>query len=323
MSQFAVIEEEPRAEADANDHPSVCFVCDTPGWAYDNISKNLCRELAPHFNCRIVYQTQIDFRFQMDAPADVWVFHHLSMIEKHPRSNALVKLSGMRCLEPYEYKQDRLTCLLKDRHVIAMNAELAGIAAQHTPHVYQIGNGLDLTAFCMKRLEACDDFTVGFCANLCKPYRIQYKGFSYVDVACEKLGIDINIPAFNAATGRAAITYDKMPAWYNRVSCLVHPSRGEGVSNTIMEALACECPVITTRVGFHGENLRDGHDVVFVERDVADVESAIAYLRENPSERDRFGRNGRQFAETHHDIQKIALLWKEAIEGVIASEAGN
>ena len=42
------------------------------------------------------------------------------------------------------------------------------------------------------------------------------------------------------------------------LDCFVLPSRGEGISNTILEAMACALPVIATRVGGNAELIEDG-----------------------------------------------------------------
>ena len=49
-----------------------------------------------------------------------------------------------------------------------------------------------------------------------------------------------------------------IPALLRGVDCFVLPSLGEGISNTILEAMATGLPVIATDVGGNGELVRDG-----------------------------------------------------------------
>jgi sugar transferase (PEP-CTERM/EpsH1 system associated) len=51
---------------------------------------------------------------------------------------------------------------------------------------------------------------------------------------------------------------DDVPALLRSVDCFVLPSLAEGISNTILEAMASALPVIATDVGGNGELVRDG-----------------------------------------------------------------
>ena len=49
-----------------------------------------------------------------------------------------------------------------------------------------------------------------------------------------------------------------IPEIMRGLDCFVLPSRGEGISNTILEAMACALPVVATRVGGNAELVEDG-----------------------------------------------------------------
>jgi glycosyltransferase involved in cell wall biosynthesis len=59
-----------------------------------------------------------------------------------------------------------------------------------------------------------------------------------------------------------------MAQWYNRGTVLVCASESEGTPNTALEAAACGCTVVTTRVGNMPELIRDGVNGVFVDREL-------------------------------------------------------
>jgi len=310
------------ARDQANRKPHVVFVIDRPGWAYDIVSRNVAAQLADDYEFTIICQAERGFAEQIKMDADLFIFHHLSMAEKHGTGRRyLVKLSGYRCMDVYLGKgdkgKDRIEALLSGQHIVTTNHGLTELASKYSPNVHMIQNGLDLDAFSPQRTMA-KQFTVGFCGSVTNQKRIRYKGFSYVDVACETLGMPLNVSAYNARQDAPGLPYHKMPVYYRKISCLVHPSMQEGSSNAIMEALACGIPVVTTKVGYHGEMLEDRRDAIFVERNIFEIIEMLRRLKANPEIAKRYGAAARAFAEQHHDIRKVAQLWKAAIEERLA-----
>lgn len=51
---------------------------------------------------------------------------------------------------------------------------------------------------------------------------------------------------------------EDVPALMRRMDCFVLPSLAEGISNTVLEAMACGLPVIATRVGGNAELVEEG-----------------------------------------------------------------
>ena len=90
------------------------------------------------------------------------------------------------------------------------------------------------------------------------------------------------------------------------LDCFVLPSLAEGVSNTILEAMATSLPVIATRVGANGELVEDGMTGRLVP--AADSEALaramIDYFKE-PAMARRHGRSGRQLAERRFSLDRM------------------
>ena len=67
----------------------------------------------------------------------------------------------------------------------------------------------------------------------------------------------------------------EMAQWYTRGTVLVCASESEGTPNTALEAAACGCTVVTTRVGNMPELIRDGVNGIFVDRDLNSLHAGV------------------------------------------------
>lgn len=86
---------------------------------------------------------------------------------------------------------------------------------------------------------------------------------------------------------------EDVPALFATAQLLVHPSRTEGSSNTILEALAEGLPVVATRVGGTPELIEDGETGLLVPPDDAlALATKIRSLLDDPALGERLGRAG-------------------------------
>ncbi|MDP2587646.1 MAG: glycosyltransferase family 4 protein [bacterium] len=100
---------------------------------------------------------------------------------------------------------------------------------------------------------------------------------------------------------------EQLPALYNAVDLLVHPSKSESLGIVLLEALACETPVVAAAVGgipelvtsnFNGTLYHDPKDVTALTR-------AIRALLDQPQQRSELGKNGRAFVKARFDWSAI------------------
>lgn len=59
--------------------------------------------------------------------------------------------------------------------------------------------------------------------------------------------------------------HKEIPLWLNAADCLILPSFSEGCPNVILEASACRCPIIATRIGGIPEIIKHGENGILVE----------------------------------------------------------
>ncbi|MAT64975.1 MAG: sugar transferase [Gammaproteobacteria bacterium] len=95
----------------------------------------------------------------------------------------------------------------------------------------------------------------------------------------------------------------------------VLPSLAEGISNTLMEAMACGLPVIATDVGGNAELVLDGETGALVPR--GDPEALALALKpyvQDAAMRERQGRAGRRRAETEFSLERMVERYRAVYE---------
>jgi len=90
------------------------------------------------------------------------------------------------------------------------------------------------------------------------------------------------------------------------MDCFVLPSLAEGVSNTILEAMACAIPVIATRVGANAELVEEGLTGRVVPRaDSQSIAKAVIEYFTSPATARRHGRAGRQRVVQRFSLERM------------------
>jgi len=111
-----------------------------------------------------------------------------------------------------------------------------------------IPNGVDFSVFCEKEQSFCRESLgwdenkkhILFAANPTRPE----KNFALAAEALNRLnnsGIELHI--------LESVLHEQMPLWYNASDVVLLTSLWEGSPNVIKEAMACNCPIVSTDVG--------------------------------------------------------------------------
>lgn len=91
--------------------------------------------------------------------------------------------------------------------------------------------------------------------------------------------------------------------WLTAADVVVQPSTWEGMSLSLLEAMACGCSVVVTDVTGMREVVRDGCGAVVAQGDPAALAEALALRLGDPALAAREGAAGRCAVERHHDLQ--------------------
>ena len=316
----------PPPPAPLHKRPSICMIVDHKGWCGERLSIELARHLK-EFDCRIV---RLGDREQLNLDADLYIYRNPCWI------NA-VKLP--------EWAYKRIVCIVESHrsidagngpplakvlYVVPMNNGLMNKVSpfgRNNMWPHTIANGVNIEEFHPAE-KFPDEFTVGCAGNFSLDYYDDWKGFSkYIVPACELAGVKLKwcswggkcqaIPGAN----NTQVSMDKMGEWYRGLSAFALMSKSEGCSGVTFEAMASGLPVITTKVGWHGENCTD--EVLWAQRPVNETRAGITAaingladrLRQLKADYDfcvRQGKKARAFA-IQHPHSKIADQWREVI----------
>ncbi|GAB5450540.1 MAG: glycosyltransferase [Halioglobus sp.] len=115
-----------------------------------------------------------------------------------------------------------------------------------------------------------------------------------------------------------------VPELLQAMDVFVLPSLGEGISNTVLEAMACGLPVIATAVGGNLELVRDGDNGALVP--VGDPDALATRLGELLNDEDRRARaanNALQFVQDHFHWENTVHKYQDVYDNLLDRSAGS
>jgi glycosyltransferase involved in cell wall biosynthesis len=107
---------------------------------------------------------------------------------------------------------------------------------------------------------------------------------------------------------------DVRPALRSATAFVLPSYYREGIPRTILEAMSCGRPIITTSTPGCRETVIDGFNGYLVApQDSIALASKMAELAENPSRAAEYGRNSRQLAEEKFDVHSVNKIMLETL----------
>jgi glycosyltransferase involved in cell wall biosynthesis len=99
---------------------------------------------------------------------------------------------------------------------------------------------------------------------------------------------------------------------YESADCLLLPSRGEGLSNALLEAMAMELPVIATAVSGTPDVVEDGRDGLLIPPDAPEaLVAAMTALLESPELGNRLGLEARKKVVSRFSLDVVAQRYSD------------
>lgn len=109
--------------------------------------------------------------------------------------------------------------------------------------------------------------------------------------------------------------HDDVPVVMRGLDAFVLPSLGEGISNTILEAMASGLPVVATAVGGNAELVADGRTGwVTPSDDVEAMAAALISLARDPDAARAMGRAGRTEVERRFSLKSMVQAYQDLYE---------
>jgi glycosyltransferase involved in cell wall biosynthesis len=126
-----------------------------------------------------------------------------------------------------------------------------------------------------------------------------------------------NIPGWTSGNTEfcfVAANYDQqiLARYYQAADVFIHAAHAETFGTTILEALACGCPVIATAVGGIPEQIIEAETGFLTPKsDPMALSEKIRILLDSPDLRQRLGYNAAEYASRHFSLEKMVNSYLE------------
>jgi glycosyltransferase involved in cell wall biosynthesis len=236
---------------------------------------------------------------------------HFSQLASISRRQTLLATLATRCV-------DAVVCVSQDSARVAL-AEGLSPARVHTLH-----NGIDLERFVMRGPQRGGPAVLVARLSPEKDVATLLRAVALVarerpDYRLEIAGNGVCLPQLRQLAGQLKLTehirflgeVDDIASVLARASCFVLPSLTEGISLTLLEAMATGLPVIATRVGGNPEVVADGDTGVLIPP--ANPEALARAMLDLHADHDRsqqMGQAGRRRVERHFEVRRMVAAYE-------------
>lgn len=268
--------------------PRVLVIADVPNWAWARKATALKRYLAGRIDVSIVYSTDTSTTMAIrKAEHDLYHTFEVSQVGTVPQGWPMTTGITAHVVQTWEEKRPGQVREWAAR-AVGFHANSRMLQRELEAHlgrdVYYVPNGVDETFFRRTRKRAAGGkLVVGYVA---RPN--VRKGPEIVEEACKRAGVEFR-PVVR--TWKTALTAEQMREFYQDIHVLAVSSDMDGTPNPALEAAACECAVVSNRIGNMPEFIRDGVNGFLTERTLDGLTASLSHLATR--DRDRVEAMGR------------------------------
>lgn len=260
-----------------------------PYWAYYRRCQGIARYAPPDFKVDMgawhpcagrddwPEDAQYDLVFQLVPDHEAL----RRFLEDRGQSDTLI-LAGLNV--GWGHHEKRLEMCRAADHIVVNNYDLWE-RLEKPKGMTWISNGVDLNTFRVTTPPAQRKQKVLWtgCEHHCRETNI--KGWHEVLLPLmfrlEEAQIDCDFRVVKADRPEEGFDTQQMVAWYNSGTIYVCASSSEGTPNPALEAAACGCIVVSTRVGNMPELIEHDANGELVNRDIDELESAVYRCQDN------------------------------------------
>lgn len=311
------------APASRPDRPKIALLVDREGWAFWNISQQICRHLGDRYEIRVIPTDAIEHvvqSFLMVRDCDIvhvfWREYLRLLLTPHCRDYLRWLNSDYSRFRDQVLRPRIISTCIYD-HLFASPSELTERAAvyRELADIYYVGShrlhdiyacaenypppamiledGVDPSLFYPTDLDRLNtvagrELLVGWTGNSSWGGTSEdYKGVrTILRPAIEQLraeGLPIKLMAADRAES-PAIPHERMVDYYRRIDVYVCTSLIEGTPNPVLESMACGVPIVSTDVGIVSQALgKRQSEFILAERSVECLKAALRRLVAEPS----------------------------------------
>ncbi|MEO7360259.1 MAG: asparagine synthase-related protein, partial [Gemmatimonadaceae bacterium] len=264
--------------------PRILAIADVPNWIFERHAKYLQEQLADDFNITVQFHTQQfdEDDYDLIYPLEFGLVPTSRITQPWKYVTALRSHVSWQSHAP-EQLGGYLNAYFQRTHVVS--ERLRNEIAPFVPRIAYVTHGIDGTIFAEQPRSHTPGkkLRVGWAGNR----QTAVKGFDeYIKPLGDLAGVELVFCGYSDRN----LGLNEMAQWYRSIDVYVCASLSEGSNNSLIEAAATGCAIVTTDNGTVPEYLHDGVEALVVNREPQAFIDAVSTLRDNLELRLQLGR---------------------------------